>query len=379
MAETLENDLYNLVNPEGLFIYGKTGNFNGTVDVLDKPNYIYVQINAGRDVVEVWNDYVPSVKDLMVVLEPNKYKLGELMVVGLQNVYPGQSFPFITIKKHGETHTWPSYDTVSIYHRQVIPLLVRRAGNNRKVNVYAGYYKTTTGFGFFEGEEDFDLAPYVPASGGRYVLLYLSPTGVLSVRSGQSKALSLLTMGDTPNLQPDETGLAVVRLYVGQYRLADVQNPDRTDIIDIRYINPFDASYTNLVTGTFPYIDLDITGSYPVKEGRFKWDNTLGMPVIGRTGLYDAMFRVVVPPVIVSGAYYEIQETDDVIVFLVASTGVLPFSGTLGQTHRIANESDVNDVYVDIVSSGTYKGLQNFTLSPHEDVIATCYTLGRWV
>lgn len=263
MTQEFEQDLTALWKPDSKYIFGLTGNFNGDVDVPGKPNYIYVRVNGLRDVEEVWNDFVSSQTDIQVGLEQNPLVPGELRVVGISNFYPGKRMPYTMTKKHGETHTWPNVDTVSIYHRQILPLLVLKSSSNPlNVQVFSGYYKTSTGYGLYDGTANFSLSAYRPlTAGARYVLLYLDSSGTLSARSGTLKLLSTLTLADIPELQDGETGLAAVRVYSGQTKLRDTTTPEVTDIVDIRYIPPeveIDASrpqyirYTTNATHALP-------------------------------------------------------------------------------------------------------------------------------
>lgn len=218
----------------------------GLVDVPGRPGYDYVRIGDEQIVGEYLNVRVPSRYDLPVYVgrDPVQPYVEQVLTIR-QEAYIDAGFnPIPPIPAHHETHEWPvpgdpdadGSDLVYVHWRQI-----------RKFRLHAGnplypFRVYTDGGPFYSAELErtiwvdptyVDLTDAVPEWGARWVLVYLSGTGLLSYRAGTIRPRSRLQFSDAPPPNVGELALGWVYLYAGQSYIAD--DATRQDIVDARY------------------------------------------------------------------------------------------------------------------------------------------------
>jgi hypothetical protein len=247
MRQQLYDTVYKLANPRTPTEQsGKLGNFAATVKVPNRTNYVYVRL-SDNTVAECWNTRVPPIPNLNVFVDINPRKKTELMVTDIMlDSYPRGTIEFVGIPSHGETHTWPEYDTAYINYRQVLPLRVTSAGG-LSVQVNGGWYLDASGSANWYAGETVSLSSYVPSRGAKTVTVSLSPTGSLTYTEGsivEQNEFSWLTQTPTP--PSTDYPLAAVRLAAGRSVIND-NNNSTNDIQDLRFV-PVRASAGSLAT-----------------------------------------------------------------------------------------------------------------------------------
>ena len=247
MRQQLYDTVYSLANPRTETEQsGKLGNFAGTVKVPNRTNYVYVRL-SDNTVAECWNTRVPPTPNLNVFVDINPRKKTELMVTDIMLAsIPRGTFNAVAIPGHGETHTWPEYDTVYVGYRQMLPLRVSAAGG-LEIDVAGGWYLDASGTVSWYAGETTDLSSYAPTSGAKIITVSLDPTGVLSyVESANIDQFSFSWATQTPNPDNNDYPLAAVRLYAGQSTIND-NNTSTTDIQDLRFV-PTRANASSFAT-----------------------------------------------------------------------------------------------------------------------------------
>jgi len=220
---------------------GKLGNFAGTVKVPSRPNYVYVRL-SDNTVAECWNVRVPPIPNLNVLVDINPRKKTELMITDIMlGQYQKGSLQFVALPGHGETHTWPEYDSVYINYRQILPLRVTSAGG-LNIQVNGGWYLDASGIvNWYDGETSVSLSSYVPASGSKIVTVSLAPNGTLTYTEGDTVSqLDFAWKTQTPKPPNNNYPLAAIRLSTGKSIIYDTDT-NNNDIQDLRFV-PIRAS-----------------------------------------------------------------------------------------------------------------------------------------
>jgi hypothetical protein len=241
--EELFNSLDEFVNPESRPAEtGILGNYAGVVDVPNRINYVYVRLSSGI-LVEAFNNLVPSLLNLNVLIGKNPQRPSELKVLDvLLDMHPdGIGTPMIS--KHGTSHEWPGADTVYIKYRQILPLRTTAVGG-LEVSIYSGWYVDSNRKSkYYAGSPtNINLSSYRPTTGARWALLSLDGSGTVSVTvEGSGTSYFGLSIADIPTIPENEIALSAIRCYAGQSSIKD-NATSSTDIIDLRFVPQADAN-----------------------------------------------------------------------------------------------------------------------------------------
>lgn len=209
------------------------GDGAGVVNVPLRTGWVYVRMSGSDSVVSAYNDRVPIINDMPILVGYEPFAPTLFQVLGIRHVYNSvSSVP--KVPAHHKTHEWlvadGGNDVVFSLARQLMPLRVSASG--MVLTVYASPYKTESGWKEITGT--LNLNAYVPGSGACWALVSLTSTGVLAVVTGTVKASrTLLLVTDIPALPSGNYPLAGVVLYFGQ--TAIVETSTTQDILDLRF------------------------------------------------------------------------------------------------------------------------------------------------
>ena len=162
-------------------VRGILGNGSGVVRVPNRPDLVYVRVNADASTIwQVPNDAVNDIDNLPVIVEkePDGGLWRVVEVFRGQISYSGAGWDGVKLTpQHGDEHEWPPRqpgpDPVSIYTRALTDLRSEpTATYSLKVNVQPIRYNYDGLTKYFKGTT-LDLSSYVPGSGIRQVATYL--------------------------------------------------------------------------------------------------------------------------------------------------------------------------------------------------------------
>lgn len=211
---------------------GILGNEVGVISVPNRVDYVYVRI-AGLGTIAVYNKRVPLILDLPVDVGYDPLEPKNFQVLNIHR-YPqggGRGLVDVSTILHGKTHNWAGIDPVFLEKRQLMPLRPTPIGGmglyvTREVAYYDDRSVSVTG-------QQFDLTPYVPATGSLMVLIYKDVDEIVKIQTGGVlKDIFSLTIADAPQAYPGTVPIALVRLYGGQTGIAE--GISDTDLVDIR-------------------------------------------------------------------------------------------------------------------------------------------------
>ena len=165
-----------------------------TVEVAERPGYVYVRIRSNlNEVVQAFNDKVSPVYDLPVLLirDPNnvtRYRVDSRDTARYENWGSTSSY----LPRHGNQHSFNpdgggGGDIVWVYGRQFMPLALSPSGTNGAANVLLNGYTYYQNFDwkYAGGTGTASLLPYKPTgSNARMVLVYLDDDGNPSLLPG---------------------------------------------------------------------------------------------------------------------------------------------------------------------------------------------------
>jgi hypothetical protein len=214
---------------------------DGTVQVVDKPGYVWVRFGAigNEGVSMVWNQEVQYRDGLAITVGYRTEQPTLLQVLCQREVYAGQADGFIPqVVPHHQTHQWEDPnggdDVVYVQVRQWMALRVGVAGEF-SVSVKPAIVGRQGVWVALE-TQIIDLEEYVPVGlYARYVLVALDETGaVCAIPGALVTPPSAVTISDCPwPTSTDMIPLAAVRMYQGQPEISDV--PGNRDIFDLRW------------------------------------------------------------------------------------------------------------------------------------------------
>jgi len=236
----------------GVVIPGTIGDHIHVIDVPGRANYIYVSLSNG-EVIEAFNNRVSPILDLPVFVGYDPKEPNLLQVLSVRSGYArygdgGVSMP--SVPEHHETHEWMANpggnDVVFAQLRQFMPLRPTPLSTGVALNIYRSVGYLNNQWLQFTGST-IDLAPFIPTTGTRFVLIYEGADGLPSATAGTSRdSYSLLGMDDIPQPIPGTLPIAVARVYFRQQVLYETN--DYTDLIDLRF--PMWHDHPQYVTGT---------------------------------------------------------------------------------------------------------------------------------
>jgi hypothetical protein len=233
--------------------------------VKNRPGYIWVrEQKVDGAVFQVFNATVKTMVGLNVIVSSEYGTPYRRVVIGIDwdstpvtSSYPNSSAP--SVYNHALSHEWrdtyPGADAFTVYPRSIAPLRVYPAKNGLlKLDIAEGIYGASGNLVFFDGQEDYDITAYKPASGYVGVLIYLDASlgTVQSVKGDTSATEAALVY---PDLINQTLPLAYVRLVSTATYLTE------SDIVmDLRPIYNFvDKSILNSIGALENEIDIELT------------------------------------------------------------------------------------------------------------------------
>lgn len=216
--------------------YGKEipatlGLADGTVET-GEAGYVYAVIDASGQVVKAFNaNKVPNRPDLKVYIGHVAGFPRAMQVLRQRNSY--EAIASYALPSHGDTHTFPQYDTVWVDQGQFMPLMVQPT-TGFILQVFGASLLWLDGLSYVTIDtQEIDLSLTVPTGLARYVLIQAESDGTISTKNG--------TTADTPELLTDASiplpdanclPLAAVKVYDGQDYIA--RNSQVNDVKDLR-------------------------------------------------------------------------------------------------------------------------------------------------
>lgn len=216
---------------KGNFLRGLLGDFSGTIEVLGRPGYYYVRLDKpGGYEVGVFPGRVRPLNNLPVRVETHPLT-GVQYIVGPDDetlIYGGADpadVPVLDI--HGDTHGWGGDDmAVWLHTQQIFPLRCQPSQTDPlSVVIQAGTFFSQGAFTVLDAPLEVSLAEYFPASGYKYVLLYMLSTGEAEIQDSSVQYLRDLVA------PPEGT------FWVAALRLAAGSNIGWPQIVDLRFLN----------------------------------------------------------------------------------------------------------------------------------------------
>lgn len=308
-----------------LYIPAVLGDRDGVVKGA-KRGYVWVRLPNGQN-MQVRNSKVPSIPRLPVLLGFEPTRPGLLQVLASRDIYTDDAG--FDLPSHGETHTWPDYDTVYIKDEQILSLLAYPSGT-WIVTVVGKLLPWLDGRTYVEFlDQTVDLSSYVLSSGARWVLLQGDASGIVTVKAGETKvSKELLLKSDIPAVDADHITVCAVMMYAGQRMLNKTRR--QNDFRDLRsgigrglgtlegvmLKSVYDTNDNGAVNNAEALGGLPIQQPITVAVGDFlRWDGTKLVPV------NDAVRRFIkiVPPTADDDASAGYQKTD---IWLDQANGV---------------------------------------------------------
>lgn len=147
-----------------------------TVNVPNRPNFVYVRINDGSEIVQAFNNTINGAFDLAVVIE-KQTDLNYYRVVDIQ-IQKYQSMNNITFApRHAQTHIFGGTDPIYIYKRQLLqPFGVApTAPSSMNLQVFGDYYLWNGQISKLDNIITDDFTPYLPtgALNNKFVTIYV--------------------------------------------------------------------------------------------------------------------------------------------------------------------------------------------------------------
>lgn len=216
---------------------GLLGDGSGNVAVPGLQNYVYIRIAGG--VIQVFNNRVPLVNDLPVVVGYDPLVPGRLQVLstqadlGIMSQVITPSSGFAQSSRYRWMDPNGGEDPLFVEQRQIMPLRLYPAGG-LSVAVYPAVVKTPRGYYLVGGNTTYDLASLLPSSEGvRFVVFYLDDQGQIQYQAGSTVAWNDFDLSKLPQLGGNAVHLiGAVRLYYGQTEIREGRV--NTDILDLR-------------------------------------------------------------------------------------------------------------------------------------------------
>ncbi|MFA5036572.1 MAG: hypothetical protein WC479_05295 [Candidatus Izemoplasmatales bacterium] len=233
--------------------------------VKNRPGYIWVrEQKLDGAVFQVFNASVKTIVGLNVIVSSEYGTPYRKIVTGIDwdstpitSTYPNSNSP--SVYNHALSHEWrdtyPGADAITIYPRSVAPLRVYPAKSGAlKLDIAEGIYGASGNFVMFEGQEDYDITAYKPASGYVGVLIYLDAV-LGTIQSVKGDTVSTEAALVYPDLINQTLPLAYVRLVSTATYLTE------SDIVmDLRPMYNFvDKSILNSIGALENELDVELT------------------------------------------------------------------------------------------------------------------------
>ncbi len=227
---------------------GILGDGSGIVRVDERPDLVYIRINA--DSTRIWkviNDKVSDTNNLPVIMEKlpgaawwRVTEIDRSMLANVGSGWGGKQFP----RTHGEEHEWPDYspgpDATNIHRRNLFPLKTEPT-TTYSLDVVVRPHRYTYQGVFMEFLGDtLPLTSYVPTTGIRAVLTYLDVrTGLVGAIPGGTVTYSILANPPAP-ISPwygIPSGLVTLRETQNVITESDIDEPrplfDKVDLVHV--------------------------------------------------------------------------------------------------------------------------------------------------
>ena len=211
------------------------GDKTGLVDVADRPNYVWVQI---QDSV-VMAYCAPGINrspgmSVMVGFRPEMPQLLQVMGISSQGarMYLGGNQ---ALGKHHIQHEFPNSDAITISERQFSPLKITLVGAFL-LTVLPGFVWIGESLEYISVTEPIDLTLEVPLTAGKAKLIWfvIDNTGVVVTVNGSEVDFADLDTTVVPTFASSVCYiLGAVRLYAGQNQVWE--GLDSSDILDLRF------------------------------------------------------------------------------------------------------------------------------------------------
>jgi Pectate lyase superfamily protein len=220
--------------------------------VSGQPGMVWVVMPTGS-VTKAYNARVPVTTGLRVWVGYEPHNPSFLRVLDINASYNNPR-PDSGFGPHAPTHEWLNPDgggdVVYSQARQLMPLRISVV-SGFIIKVEPSPLAVSSGWALATSST-LDLTSLVPASGARYVLIYLTPAGVLSARagtiiSGAFPTYALPAYSDIPALNPGERAQAAILLYAGQTGINETRA--QQEVVDLRFAT-FTPGGTVVGTGT---------------------------------------------------------------------------------------------------------------------------------
>jgi hypothetical protein len=221
---------------------GFLGNEGGTVNVPNRPNYVYARI-PGYPVAEVYNNRVAPLADLPVLIGTDPLQPSITQVLGVRSIarYGEDSETISPIQAHANTHRFMGdgpgggSDVVWTELRQFLPWRLG-PGGGLTVHVYRGVGYIDGAWQQVAPATTVDLSSYVPVTDDKvkFVLISIDTSGAITVTDGVEVDPADLGLDDIPAVPAGTAyALGAVRLYTGQTEIVEARTD--TDIVDLRF------------------------------------------------------------------------------------------------------------------------------------------------
>jgi len=245
---------------KGQFVRGLLGDFTGTIAVDGRPGYYYVRVEKpGGYEVGIFQGRVRALYNLPVRIETHPITKQQF-ITGVDDeliTYGGTDPATIpALDQHALTHAWGGDDMLMWLHtQQVFPLRCQPdESGGAAVVIQAGTYFSEGLFCVLAAPLAVDLSAYVPASGHKYILVYLDSAGAAGVVDDGAARLA--------DLSPAPSGT----YWVAAIRLADGTGVGWQQIVDLRFLNSGVVNGGEMELGT----DYIVVGTgHPSISGRW--------------------------------------------------------------------------------------------------------------
>lgn len=183
--------------------------------------------------VEVLNEIVPDIENLRVMVGYTPDQPDVLRVLGRADSRTDNQ-ALSGVLNHADQHAYLAPDTDWVDFRRILTFRVIPAGG-LTLYAYGGILATTNAL-ISVPQQLIDLTDNVPASGARFVLITVSPTGTYTLTNGSTQpSVTALTIANIPSAPDGHFRLFAVILKAGQTDV--VESLTRNDLIDLRWPN----------------------------------------------------------------------------------------------------------------------------------------------
>jgi len=226
------------------------------IKVTTRPGYIYVRIGNDETLAQAyWTGTVAYDRACICGYDDATQKFRVLRL--RQDEYTTAGFtPVPEIDEHGATHLYPDpsdkttahrgTDVAFVSERQLLELrLGKHTSGNFTVRIERSLVEVGGGIRWIV-TQTLDLTNSVPASGARWVTVYLLPDGTISQSDGTVQAKSQLSVSDIPVPTFSHFRLGAVMLWQGQGQIRD--DGGRRDIEDLRLSHLWGTATTSTDT-----------------------------------------------------------------------------------------------------------------------------------